>query len=730
VLGDKWPLSIPVPLSWRRARWQTKAYVQLANQARLGLVAALLLIAVTLATNQLLVRGPIDVNSAAAVMTVLVTVVGFFAVATIAVSVSLTLLSSAAANESAIMTVFVNDEERNLLLQTIFASFLVSLANLCLLAVRALHPLVALALPVLLALLTLMLMVGYILERVRLFDEVGLVEFLVRRIDGKAARLSHLNLDEGKQRVDLKADICRDLLRITAIIRRLIKNDRLRDAHTALEVGLSGFTKLIEGQTSQGFTLPAPWQMYDQGYVIDHSFARELESIEWSDVQWLQRQGGLLSRAYWDLLGSWLLTERVAFNSFTRVVLEAYGKKDLVSAETFLRWTDQVWLQRLLAGIPALHRGTPIPISTSEYATHATQETVDSERETVRSQALGVLAAILGATRALDPSDISEHWKFAGLQEQVKFLCGDLAASYLDSPNLTGELEWPGPKPDRMLLALEGPLLLYCDFMEVFVPGRPLVWELRLAQALRPDIPRFVIRRAQERGDASASDGERLNPDIEPSPRFLTLAKKLDWLAEGSSKSSGITRRSSLLAGLGGLTSGQRHELRSLAGTSFAALLDELEALTARKPTTIPTLNPLTRRAEVDRDWDDLPRRELQYVGKLVERLTLNDPAYRPPPIGPSSLHEAMAEALVKSKTGCLDVGDLREAIASDEHYEEPGSEATEIREIRQRALDLPHWFTARGSQLCLTARAPAMSPANAAADAPTSRVDPAMDER
>ena len=124
------------------------AYGRMAVPGLPGALWAALLVAVTIAFDKafahILPPAPED---PAAPMTVLASIVTFFAVATLALSVSLSLLSTIK-SESALVSILVDDRERDFLLQTILASFLVALAHLCLVAFGVIHPLAAVVLGV------------------------------------------------------------------------------------------------------------------------------------------------------------------------------------------------------------------------------------------------------------------------------------------------------------------------------------------------------------------------------------------------------------------------------------------------------------------------------------------------------------------------------------------------------------------------------------------------------
>ena len=233
----------------------------MARHGVFGAIVAAGLVTATILVSRI-VLGPTQVGAADAALdpavTILATVVTFFAVATIAVSVSLTLLATAAAekSESDLMSVLVDDRERDFLLLTIFVSFLVSLANLCLLAALWIQPVAALTLPAILAVVTLWLMVGYIIERVRLFDELGLAKFIARRTKSRLPSHSEVRADGSLLSPDLKVEIGRDLLRIVAVMRGLVNEQRLADARVAMELGLSDLEALMDLQVATGW--PAP----------------------------------------------------------------------------------------------------------------------------------------------------------------------------------------------------------------------------------------------------------------------------------------------------------------------------------------------------------------------------------------------------------------------------------------------------------------------------------------
>lgn len=219
----------------RRFRNQTGLFA-LSQHGMSGAALALLMVGLTVAVDRLLDLPFADPQITDASITVLGTVVGFFAVATLAVSVSLTLLQTAAEKykTSSILDVFVEDDDRETLLRLIFVSFLVSLANLWLLALQLLRPFAALVLPVLLAFITLQLMVGYVYTRVRLFSSDGLTAFLRARVeremDGELAVVGAL---DGASYPNIKRaqNVWNDIGRMIRLCEALIEANRAEDAH-------------------------------------------------------------------------------------------------------------------------------------------------------------------------------------------------------------------------------------------------------------------------------------------------------------------------------------------------------------------------------------------------------------------------------------------------------------------------------------------------------------------
>lgn len=216
-----------------------------------GAAIASLLVGVTIAVELLVLHGEKgDDQTRGAVITVLGTVVTFFAVSTLAVSVSLSLLQTAAGMWPArvIDSIFTKDHDREFLLQTIYAAFLVSLANLSLLTTGVVHPLLALVVPVLAAFLTLMLMVAYVFERVLLFSSRGLIDEIQRTADHQIGLLGDGHSDPHEARLQAMARVF-DIFEVTLA---LIKDQRGEDAEVALEEGFQLMERLLEKQTSPG----------------------------------------------------------------------------------------------------------------------------------------------------------------------------------------------------------------------------------------------------------------------------------------------------------------------------------------------------------------------------------------------------------------------------------------------------------------------------------------------
>lgn len=218
----------------------------------LGMAIASLLVGTTIALNHLLGLhvNPGDPMTGAAIG-VLGTVITFFAVSTLAVSVSLTLLQTASQMWPArIMdSIFTEDHDREFLLQTIYMAFLVSLANLALLAAGLVHPLPALGWPVLLAFLTLMLMVAYVFDRVPLFSSTGLIAEITRRFEHQFTLLGdvHSNPQEARfQALSKVGDIF-------AVALSLAKDKRGHDARDAIIDGFGLMERLLDKQTAPGF---------------------------------------------------------------------------------------------------------------------------------------------------------------------------------------------------------------------------------------------------------------------------------------------------------------------------------------------------------------------------------------------------------------------------------------------------------------------------------------------
>jgi Predicted membrane protein (DUF2254) len=226
---------------WRRRWWQARDFAGLTRRAIVGFGIAGVFVGATVAIERLLPdQGVIGGEALSAASTVLGTVVGFFAVATLAISVSLTLLQVASTYPSEVMAVFVEDNDRELLLQTIFVSFLVSLTDLFLLTERILHPLVALALPITLAFVTLMLMVGYVHHRVRLFDPRTLSDFLVERV---TRTLPLLGTQDRSPALECAA---RDVHRLALLVKKLREDDsRWGDSIIPMRKGARLLSRII-----------------------------------------------------------------------------------------------------------------------------------------------------------------------------------------------------------------------------------------------------------------------------------------------------------------------------------------------------------------------------------------------------------------------------------------------------------------------------------------------------
>lgn len=229
---------------WRQRWWHLADFASLAKRGLIGLAVALALVGTTVVLDGLLLgreiidlNDPRYVNAQGAAITVLGTVVGFFAVATLAISVSLSLLQVAAERyvDSELMSVFVDDPDRELLLQLIYTAFLISLADLFLLTASVLHPLPALALPISLACATLMLMVGYVHSRVRLFDADGLAAHIVKRIERNRRVLWSGWSDAVYQSAD------RDIRRLFLLAKRLVEENREDDARRPLDSAIRNY---------------------------------------------------------------------------------------------------------------------------------------------------------------------------------------------------------------------------------------------------------------------------------------------------------------------------------------------------------------------------------------------------------------------------------------------------------------------------------------------------------
>jgi hypothetical protein len=241
-----------------------------------GAVFASLLVGTTIALNYLLGLHvkPDDPMSGAAI-TVLGTVVTFFAVSTLAVSVSLTLLQTSAHMWPArIMdSIFTADPDREFLLQTIYMAFLVSLVNLALLTAGLVHPLLALGWPVLLAFLTLMSMVAYVFERVRLFSSAGLIAEITRRFDHQIKLLG-----DGPDPQTARLQALARVSDIFEVALALAIGRRLEDADDAIRQGWSLAEELMQAvQTSPRLqALEADFSDQRQRYRQRYQWGRDL----------------------------------------------------------------------------------------------------------------------------------------------------------------------------------------------------------------------------------------------------------------------------------------------------------------------------------------------------------------------------------------------------------------------------------------------------------------------
>lgn len=216
--------------------------------------------------------GPGPADDAAvrdAVLTVLGTVIGFFAVATLVISVSLSLLQTAVDTwRSAILVeLFVRDREREALFAMIYVSFLVSLFNLLALVADAVAPLAAVALPAVFAVATLALMVGFVRSRVELFDEANLRARLVRDAERALALADRTGPAGGpgpveRERLADATDRLRELGRV------LVADRRWREAN-----GVSG--ALAELMAAR-LRLVADGRIEDPGWPIDLGQVGEL----------------------------------------------------------------------------------------------------------------------------------------------------------------------------------------------------------------------------------------------------------------------------------------------------------------------------------------------------------------------------------------------------------------------------------------------------------------------
>jgi hypothetical protein len=567
------------PPAWRLAHWRTRGFMEMGKHGGPGLLAAAILVLATVAIDRGLAPGPVDRDALSGAVTILATVVTFFGVATLAVSVSLTLLSSAVDSESDLLDIFVNDRERDLLLQTIFASFLVALANLCLLAAQLLHPLPALALPVILAVLTLLIMVGYIIERVRLFDELGLVSFLTKRIESRLPVMEHLGAGDGDLKIQLKSEIGRDFLRISTILRVLIKEGRVNDADEALRMSLNSLTKLIRLQTAPGFTLPSVDQQRESVDTVDDPFKAEL---------------GLLGSGWNpyanELLESTWLIEIVAFSAFKNAVLSAYKVGDGRLMERWLAWINVTWIY-LMRALPAAQQ----------------QPQLDIERSRLVGQLGAFLHEIEAATRDLPFDAGLGSWgvgswekglgswyysRFGEVFRRVLSLCAEVAAAVVDfppddkafpceaadlgSPHYSdAQLSWIG---DALLLSRTCMQLFFedVDDDENFGFISPLT---EMAEKIRPDVLEYFAQRTRE-----------IYPEDRVSGRYADGSGYFEWrraadfaarlakhLPKAATAVCDPTRHSKTLGSFEVLTAAQRKELRRIAGFRNHELISRLD---------------------------------------------------------------------------------------------------------------------------------------------------------
>ena len=521
------------PLAWWRFRRSSRELIDVAKHGRAGLIIAVLLVGLPLLLNQVFWDGPRQLNSSSidAPVTILATVVTFFTVALLGVSVSLTLLSTSAEKSgSDLMAVLVNDEVRDFLLQTIFASFLVSLANLYLLTKSFIQPHVALIAPAALAVLTLLLMVGYIVERVRLFDELGMVKYLARRANARTGMLARLGSGHARLTVETKIAIGQDLIRIAYLFGDLVSSDRLLDASRALKVGMGSLEELIAREADSAVVQPTPAEI--RAVIAETS--GEAGPLADSLVRALA-PATRMGHDEDEVVESWRLAELAAIAVFQEGVQKGYRAGDDRMMATWLGWLHDVGVQRLLPATAQSPEGRPGTLDGEWGRTYLT----------LQRCLVGVVAASTPpGERAVAGN--RNRFKLDSVAIELGHLCGELAATGGDT---------------ALALAFTDSAI---RVLKAYIDG--IGWQRNVPPFIRPDLlERVMLDRAQGIDDVTWYSARLDRSTDTPEP---------DIAGSGSNRDLTTQRAQAQFTSM---THERRTRVRRCVGTPYQSLLDDLE---------------------------------------------------------------------------------------------------------------------------------------------------------
>jgi len=224
-------------------RRQIRHLLTLAISVARVLLVSILLITIPWVVDSAIRGGPLveDPDRINTTVALLTTVIGFLGVATLAISISLTLVDAAMNRYLAhIAEPLVEDEDRDNLLKLLFLGFVVTISNISLLGLAFISTTAALLVPMLLAILAFALLIGYTMSRIRFFDPRHLARHFVSDLRHKRqAAMAKVPHDKAASEMNdtilAQMETAQTYSRLLALCRANIEDHRGGDAMHILE---------------------------------------------------------------------------------------------------------------------------------------------------------------------------------------------------------------------------------------------------------------------------------------------------------------------------------------------------------------------------------------------------------------------------------------------------------------------------------------------------------------